>query len=196
MELVLPWTIVMSGPPDGTEAPALAGRATPETDLVAASRRGDPDAFTELVRRNQARVFRLAGRIFRERHDVEDVAQETFLVAWRRLSTYQARAPFEHWLTRICLRCCYARLSAERRREGPMPEVEPRGPSHDPSLPIDLEKLLAKLSPADRLVLLLLDGEGWSVKEIAERVGWSVANVKVRAFRARHRLRRDVEAGT
>jgi len=58
---------------------------------------------------------------------------------------------------------------------------------------IDIERLLAKLAPADRFVLLLLDGEGWSVNEIAARVGWTAPNVKVRAFRARRRLRRALE---
>src|SRR5882762_6531812 len=75
-----------------------------ESGLVAASRDGDQVAFAELVRRHQTRVFRLAGRIFRRREDVEDVAQDTFLTAWRRLGTYAARAPFEHWITRVCLR--------------------------------------------------------------------------------------------
>ncbi len=184
MELLLPLEMAMTAPsrPD-----------TAETDLVRASRGGDPVAFAELVRRHQARVFHIAGRFFRHREDVEDVAQETFLAVWRRLSTYEGRAPFEHWATRVCLRCCYARLAKDRRRELPLPEIEPAAPSHDPATPIDIERLLARLAPADRFVLLLLDGEGWSVKDIAERVGWSVANVKVRAFRARHRLRRVLE---
>ena len=58
---------------------------------------------------------------------------------------------------------------------------------------IDVERLLARLTPSDRFVLLLLDGEGWSVKEIAERIGWTVTNVKVRAFRARRKLRQVLE---
>lgn len=166
-----------------------------EAELVAASRRGDEAAFAALVRRHQARVFSLASRFFRHREDVEEVAQETFFAAWRRLGTYEARAPFEHWLTRICLRRCYAQLGAKRRHEEELPAIDPAAPSHDPALAIDIERLLARLAPADRFVLLLLDGEGWSVKEIAERIGWTATNVKVRAFRARHRLRRLIEEG-
>lgn len=182
MELVLPMTMTFAGDRDATEA-----------ELVAACRRGDEAAFAALVRRHQHRVFGLASRFFRRREDVEEVAQETFLAAWRRLDTYEARAPFEHWITRVCLRRCYARLDAERCRDAPLPAAEPAAPEHDPAVGIDVERLLARLAPADRFVLLLLDGEGWSVKEIAERVGWSAANVKVRAFRARHRLRRVLE---
>jgi RNA polymerase sigma-70 factor (ECF subfamily) len=138
-------------------------------------------------------VFLLAGRFFRRREDLEDVAQETFFTAWRRLATYEARAPFEHWITRVCLRLCYARLAAERRREEPLESSDLVASTSDPATAIDVERLLATLAPADRFVLLLLDGEGWSVKEIAERIGWTTTNVKVRAFRARRRLRRVLE---
>jgi RNA polymerase sigma-70 factor (ECF subfamily) len=182
VELVLEWAPVSEGPAIDAE----------EARLVAASRDGDEDAFAELIDRHKARVFRLAGRFFLRREDVEDVAQETFITAWRRLSTYAAKAPFEHWITRICLRVCYARLSSERRREVP---TSSQAPHATPNLvaAIDLERLLARLNPADRFVLLLLDGEGWSVQEIAERIGWTATNVKVRAFRARRRLRRILE---
>jgi RNA polymerase sigma-70 factor (ECF subfamily) len=184
VELVLPLAIGMT---DESRIDAE------ETALVAASCGGDQAAFAELVRRHQTRVFRLAGRFFRRREDVEDVAQDTFITAWRRLPTYAARAPFEHWITKVCLRVCYARLSADRRREAPVGSPDTVIQPQDVATAIDVWRLLARLNPADRFVLLLLDGEGWNVKEIAERMGWTATNVKVRAFRARRRLRRVLE---
>ena len=68
-----------------------------------------------------------------------------------------------------------------------------RGP--DPDAAMEVEKLLSTLSPADRFILLMLDGEGWSVAEIADKLGWSKVNVKVRAHRARKKLRRLLEEG-
>ena len=65
----------------------------------------------------------------------------------------------------------------------------------DPDAGLEVERLLETLDPRDRFVLLLLDGEGWSVAEIARRVGWSESNVKVRAHRARKKLRRLLEKG-
>src|SRR5262245_6273423 len=171
----------------------MTGIQNDEAKLVASSRAGDDAAFAELVRRHQSRVFRLAGRFFYRREDVEDVAQDTFITAWTRLHTYAGRAPFEHWITRVCLRLCYARLGAARRHESGTAAPEPTVPAADPAAAIDLERVLARLAPADRFVLLLLDGEGWSVSEIAARVGWSAANVKVRAFRARRKLRKALE---
>lgn len=179
------WTIEMSLEP----SPAAEDD---EARLVAASRRGDGEAFSRLVQVHQRRVFRLAGRFFREREDVEDVAQETFLTAWRKLNTYRARAPFEHWLTRVCLNCCYARLRRQRASELPL---ETDVPSHDadPNARLEVERLLRPLKPEERFILLLLDGEGWSVAEIARRLGWTQVNVKVRAHRARKKLRRLLE---
>ncbi len=168
----------------------------PNTDaaLLAASRRGDRAAFGELVRRHERHVFRLAGRVLRDAAEVEDVAQETFLRAWARLESYRGDAPFEHWLTRICLRVSYDCLRRRPDRETTL-AVDPPAPRPDPDARLEVEALLAELSPADRMVLLLLDGEGWSVGEIAARLGWTAVNVKVRAHRARRRLRRRLEEG-
>lgn len=172
--------------------PSAGGTEEHEAALVAAARAGDRDAFGQLVRLHQRRVFRLAGRFFRHPEDVEEVAQETFLAAWRKLHTYRREAPFEHWITRLCLNTCYGRLRRERPVET-LPE-ELAGPE-ETGLEARLEaaRLLARLPAADRLLLLLLHGEGWSVEEIARGLGWSLANVKVRAHRARKRLRRALE---
>jgi len=170
--------------------------ASDEARLVAASLNGDDEAFAGLIRLHQRRVFRLAGRFFRQRADIEDVAQETFLNAWSKLGTYRAKAPFEHWLTRVCLNCCYERLRKKKRMEQSLDDqIDPEAPRADPTAALEVQRLLENLPPADRFVLLMLDGEGWSVAEIAERLGWSRVNVKVRAHRARKRLRRLLEQG-
>ena len=182
------WTIEMSLDPT---APAKSDEAR----LVTASRGGDRDAFSTLVRLHQRRVFRLTGRFFLEREDVEDVAQETFLTAWRKLDTYKELAPFEHWLTRVCLNCCYASLRRRRAVEIPL-EHDLVSHDADPNARLEVERLLRPLKPEERFILLLLDGEGWSVADIAQRLGWTPVNVKVRAHRARKKLRRLLERGS
>ncbi len=189
--MALSWIATMALPKVARPAPAEADEAA----LVAACRRGDESAFAELVRRHQHRVFRLAGRFFRRPEEVEEVAQETFLAAWKKLGTYRAEAPFEHWLTRVCLNCCYARLRQSRPEAVEMP-AEIAAPSPDRDAPIEVERLLRHLAPADRFMLLLLHGEEWPVEEIARRLGWSRVAVKVRAHRARKRLRRLLEEGS
>ncbi|NNL64785.1 MAG: sigma-70 family RNA polymerase sigma factor [Myxococcales bacterium] len=166
-------------------------RSDQDAALVTAAQGGDRDAFGALVERHQQRVFRLAGRFFRRREDVEEAAQDTFLTAWRKLDTYRAQAPFENWLTRVCLNSCYMRL----RRAKPQDELPPDlpAPRGGQDARLDAERLLARLPARDRFLLLLLHGEGWSTAEIAERTGWSRSNVKVRAYRARRKLRQFVE---
>ena len=156
---------------------------------IEASRGGDRAAFEALVKRYERRVFRLAGRFFRRPEELEDVAQETFLTVWRKLDKYSARAPFEHWLTRVCLNCCYARFRKRRPDEvhDEIPDVPVAG--EDTGARLDAERLLAPLDPEDRFVLQLLHGEGWTVAEISNKLGWSRSKVKVRAHRARRKLR-------
>lgn len=183
----LAWTLEMS-------VDAVPRTADDEARLIAATLGGDPDAFARLIRRHERRVFRLAGRFFRRPEDVEEVAQETFLTAWRKLATYRAKAPFEHWLTRVCLNCCYGRLRTAKHDDQPIAnEAALTAPQADPNAALEVAGLLRGLPAEERFILLLLDGEGWSVAEIAERLGWTRVNIKVRAHRARKKLRRLLE---
>ncbi len=168
--------------------------ASEERELVEACGAGDPEAFRRLVRRYERRVFRLAGRFFRRREEVEDVAQETFLTVWRKLATFRGEGSLEGWVTRICLNTCYARLRKKKLDEVEL-AAEPAAGRADPTARLEVERLLARLAPADRFVLQLLHGEGWTTAEIAARLGWSRTNVKVRAHRARRKLQKLLEAG-
>lgn len=164
------------------------------------------------MRRYSARVFRIAGKFFRQRALVEDAAQESFLRAYTQLSSYQGRGSFEGWLTRITTNQCINMLrSAKRRPESLVSDltddearwIESQSvsvfPSHHQSIERGLvasdlaEKVLGELTPDDRFVLLSIDGDHLSVKEVADMTGWSESKVKVRAFRARRRVRQVVE---
>lgn len=172
--------------------PASAHLSRAERELIVACLGGDEEAFGHLVRQHERRVFRLVSRFYSRREDIEEIAQETFLLAWRKLNTYRGDAPVEHWLTRICLNCCYARLRRKTPTEEPF-ESEVEAPHHDPDARMEVAGLLRNLPPQDRFILSLLDGEGWSVSDIAERLGWTRVNVKVRAHRARKKLRKILE---
>mgnify|MGYP002621878253 CR=1 FL=1 len=174
-----------------SQEPVRPGATPQEDEWVRSARAGDPEAFGELVRLHQRRVWGLCSRFFAQRSEVEDAAQQTFLTAWSKLHTYRARAPFEHWLTRVCLRCCYREL---RRRPAATEPLETASavasrPTGDACARVDADRLLARLPPADRFLLVLLESFGLSTAEVAERLGWSRVNVKVRAHRARRRLR-------
>jgi len=174
----------------------LSIEADPGLAWVRQAQDGDHDAFARLVAQHQRRVFQLCGRFFRRPEDVEEAAQETFLRAWRKLDHYSERAPFEHWLTRVCLNTCLGILRRDKRRVTSTENLsfEPPAPTQDADAGMAAAQLIGRLPAADAMVLRLLHTEGWSIAELAERLGWSQANVKVRAHRARRRLRRWVES--
>ncbi len=176
------------------------------------ARAGDESAFAEIVRRYGPRVFRTAGRFFRRREQVEEAAQEVFLKAFTQLETFEGRGSFEGWLTRIATNTCLNLVRGAKRRpelsasdlsedEGAWLENSMAGAAAERQqsaergmVAADLaERVLVTMAPDDRLVLMLMDGEEASVKEVAEATGWSESNVKVKAMRARRRMREAVE---
>src|SRR5205085_2114799 len=169
-------------------------------------------AFEEIVRRHSPRVFQIASRFFRQRELVEEAAQEAFLKAYTQLASYEGRGSFEGWLARLTTNLCLNLLRSASRRpeasvadltsdEGEWLENQMAGLSaarhrsdERGMVAADLaEKILREMSPDDRLVLMSLDGDGLSVKEVAGLTGWSEAKVKTQAFRARRRMRDAVE---
>jgi RNA polymerase sigma-70 factor (ECF subfamily) len=176
--------------------------------LVAAARAGDEDAFAHLFERHRRRVARIASRFFARPEQIEEVVQESFTKAYFALADFTGAhtASFTAWLTQIAVNVCYDELRRNTRRaeqaldelsEGETRELSAR--LHTAGTGADVEaalvsrdlatKLLARLSAEDRLVLTLLDAEGFSVAEIAQATGWSMPKVKVRAHRARAHLR-------
>ena len=164
------------------------------------------------MRRYSPRVFHFASRFFRQRSLVEEAAQEVFLKAFTQLGSYEGRGSMEGWLTKITTNTCLNLLRSANRR----PEMTVSDLSEDESgwleskysgaaeeefkssergkVAADLtERVLDTMSPDDRLVLTLVDGEDAPVKEVAELTGWSESKVKVQAFRARKRMREAVE---
>lgn len=183
-----------------------------DQELVGLARAGDEAAFAEIVRRYSPRVFRVAGRFFRQRSLAEEAAQEVFLKAFTQLDSYEGRGSLEGWLTRIATTTCLNLLrSARRRPEAAVADltedeeawldsrladvaVERHHSVESSLIAADLaDRVFETLAPDDRIALMLIDGEGASIKEVAEATGWSESKVKVQAFRARRRMRAAVE---
>lgn len=177
-------------------------------DQIDRVRRGDAEAARRLVERCHPLVARLV-RAHRSRTlSEDDLAQEVYLKMFTRLDRYEPRegVPFEHWLSRLTVRTCVDALRAETRRPlARTVELSPEAAAWLSTLqgrgtappPVDevlaarelTDVLLSRLKPVDRLVLTLLDVEERSAPEVARIVGWSPTLVRVRAFRARRRLR-------
>jgi RNA polymerase sigma-70 factor (ECF subfamily) len=185
--------------------------ADPDLDLLRRARVGDFVAFEQLVGRFQGRVYGLAYRVLGEPHDAEDVAQQTFLSLVEHLRGFREESAVAAWVLRIAANHAL-KLLRKRRGLPTVPLAEPGGedegyadvphpefiaPWRDD--PADLaerhevrgliDRALAELDDKYRAVFVLRDVEGLSVREAAELLGISEANVKVRLLRARLALR-------
>ena len=174
-----------------------AGHEPTDERLIAATLAGDDEAFAALVRRHKSRVFAIAARFARHDQELDDVAQEIFVKAYQNLAKFRGDAPFEHWLSRIAVRCCYDLLRRTRRdrQHVPLDEVvlgteDNVGAARAREV---LEFGLNQLDAPERLVITLLELEEKSVREVAALTGWSETNVKVRTHRARQRLKQVLE---
>jgi len=177
--------------------------------LVAATRRGDAQAFEELVLRHRQRVLAVAQRITKNREDAEDVAQESFHKAFLHLDTFREKSRFSTWLTRIVMNEAFMLL---RRRRGVV-EVLPENPDEGLKLSAEafvdlspnpeesylrrertelLTEAINRLGSTIRTTILLRDIDERSVEETARILGTSVGAVKARVFQGRRKLRRTV----
>ena len=173
-----------------------------DESLISATLAGDEGAFALLVARYKRRIFGLAARFARDSDEVEDICQEVFIKAFENLAAFRHDAPFEHWLTRIAVRASHDALRRRRREKGQSGfddyvfEVRDQGADarHEAHLARELLKwALSRVKEEERIVITLLELEGYSVREISSLTGWSESNVKVRAHRARQVLKRVLE---
>jgi len=183
-----------------------------ELELVNSSLAGDDLAFAEIVRRFSPRVFRFAGRFFRQPAQVEEIAQDVFLKAFTQLGKFEGRGSLEGWLTRITVNTClntlrHGRYNAEQTftelsddesswLEDKLLEAsaDRQISAEDRLIAADLvDRTLSILPPDVRLVLVMIDGEGYSIKDAAQTTGWSESKVKVTVFRYRRKLRERLE---
>lgn len=180
---------------------------TDEMSLVQAAKNGDLEAFSELVRRYDRNVFRIAQHITHNEEDAQDVVQDAFLKAYQNLEQFQGASKFYTWLVRIAVNEALMRLRKRRTdrtvsldedvetEEGSMPrEVADWSPNPEQiygqsELGDILKKTIQGLPPGFRTVFVLRDIEGLSTEETAEMLGLSVPAVKSRLLRARLQLR-------
>jgi len=188
-----------------TTGEEVSARVNEDRELVRRAQKDDKEAFEELVKRHQNRVFAVAGGILRNREDVEDIAQQVFLKAYFSIKRFDQRAAFSTWLYKITVNECWdllrkkkvrplvfeAELSEEQsqvyqassEQSDGRPDTSERLAARE-----QVEELMSCLEERDRTMLVLKEVQGFSVEEIAEIMEINANTVKVRLFRARQRI--------
>ncbi|HSU86620.1 MAG TPA: sigma-70 family RNA polymerase sigma factor [Chthoniobacterales bacterium] len=197
-----------------TEATA-AEADVPELDLVRQAQAGDTEAFDQLVSRFRTRVFGMIYNMVHNEQDAWDLAQDSFLKAWKSIARFRGQSSFYTWMYRIVMNVTIDALrkkqvkgsGAEFNDEVQLKEIEPasRTVPHGDALPHErieqkeirgrIDAAIAQLSPEHRAVILMKEIEDMQYHEIAESLGCSIGTVMSRLFYARKKLQnllRDV----
>ena len=177
-------------------------------ELVAAALRQDDDAARELVHELYPLVAKLVRAHRPARTSEEDLCQMIFIKVMQKLSQFSGKVPLEHWVSRIAINTCINQIQMEKAR----PELREADLSEEQATVVQnlaatkgelapdqslasrqlAEHLMKVLKPAERLVIDLLYLQQRSVAEIQKLTGWSGALVKVRAFRARQKMKKQM----
>lgn len=184
-------------------------RASDRTACLERIRQHDEDAARTLFNELHPLVLKLVRSHLPRRTSEEDLVQTVFMKIFANLDQYAGKVPLEHWVSRIAVNTCLNALKAEKVR----PELrwadlseeeqhvietlaatgEDLHPAHSVTSREIVDKLLAALSPTDRIVVRLLHLEGRSLREVQQTTGWGIAMIKVRAFRARQKLKKHLQ---
>jgi len=178
---------------------------TPEGVLVRRLQGGDESAFREIVERYQSKVFSIIHGIVRQRNDVVDIAQQVFAKVFLSIASFDFRSSLITWIYKITVNECFDYLRKRKVRklvyesdlsEDEARRVENSEPQVNRQEPVDASlarrdyvlKLLSRVSEEERMLLMLKEVEGYSVEELAERIGMNENTIKVKLFRARQKL--------
>ena len=172
---------------------------------------GDRDAFRVLVERHSRRLFRLAYRMTGNEQDAEEIVQDAFVRAYRKLDRFESRSNFGTWLYRICANCALDRMRKQRgedsRREpardeeaagaGPLETTASDAPGPDRlvisgELGAGVRTAMAELSATERMAFVMRHVDGFSIEEIARSLELSIGATKNSVFRAVQKLRRQL----
>jgi RNA polymerase sigma factor (sigma-70 family) len=161
-------------------------------DLIARAAAGDAAAFGVLVREHQSQLRGFLRRLARGNHALaDDLAQETFLEAWRKISQFRGDGSFAGWLSRIA----WSRFLMEARKRKPelLEDIPEQRVETSPDTKLDLESAMLRISAAERAALTLCYAQGHSHEEAAEILDMPLGTVKSHVLRGRDKLRALLE---
>jgi len=173
---------------------------------------GDRDAFRVLVERHSRKLFRLAYRMTGNEQDAEEIVQDAFVRAYRKLDRFESRANFSTWLYRICANCALDRMRKQKTEDshrehereyeegatGPLAVAASEAPAPDrlvmsEQLGAGVRTAMAELSATERAAFVMRHVDGFSIEEIAKSLELSIGATKNSVFRAVQKLRRQLE---
>lgn len=167
----------------------------PEREVVARAQAGDMTAFEQLYRSNAGRVYGLCLRLSGDATRAQELAQDVFVRAWQRLSTFRGESAFYSWLYTLTVNLAFSEGRSRRRRLARIMTTDDLTPYERPQAPrapeaaVDLERAIAGLPSGARAVFVLHDVHGFKHEEIGGMLGVATGTCKAQLHRARRLLR-------
>jgi RNA polymerase sigma-70 factor (ECF subfamily) len=175
-----------------------------EEMIILLAKEGHEEAFRQLFEMHKEKIYQMAYRYTKSQQDAEDILQETFIKAFKKIKSFQFKnnASFSSWLIRICINLSISYLRKQKRKAAlPLSELK-NEPVSKKQLPEDetqlkqvfqfLQKALKKLSPAQQIIFDLRHSQHKKIKEIAECMNCSESNIKTQLFRSVAKLKKEL----
>ena len=166
--------------------------------IIHQSKRGNQQAFAELVKRYQGPVFRHAYAMVNDRMEAEDIAQEAFVKAFYSLSKLKNEYAFTSWLTRIVSNLCHDHLKKSKKQRTMETEDMPQNqesPFDQLQMKLAIREAMQRLTTEHREALVLRDIQGYSYSDISEQLSIPLGTVKSRINIARKELKNELSRG-
>lgn len=168
-----------------------------DENLITMSQAGDNEAFAQLVRKYSPDAYRTAFMVLRDRDEVEDVVQESFLTCYRKIKSFRMESSFKTWMYRIVVSRCYDKLRKLNRENAILNKItlnsnNENGVINGLESRLDLREVILGLKPEHRLVLTLYYGMDFSVQKVADILGVPAGTVKSRLNSARGLIKKSM----
>ncbi|HZJ48071.1 MAG TPA: sigma-70 family RNA polymerase sigma factor [Acidimicrobiia bacterium] len=177
----------------------MTDRISQDRELIRRYLEGDVDAFDELMRANEDRVFAICLRMMKDRDAALDATQDVFLTVFRKADRYKEQAAFSTWLYRVAVNTCYDHLRRLKRQRtesmpGHLDPSDPKGGDEFNAVELrpDIQTALAGLTQEFRAAVVLVDLDGMSLESAADVLDVPIGTVKSRVFRARRQLAKEL----
>ncbi len=167
-------------------------------ELIEKAKKGDKEAFTNLILENQIKLYKIARARLKNEADIEDAIQETMLILYTKLPKLRDNTKFNIWLYKILINQCYDKYRRNKISYVSLEAVENKGNyGDDTNLEKKLmyEKILEMFSDQDKMILLLYYSNGYTTKQIAEILNKNENTIKTKLRRMREKIKKDWEGG-
>lgn len=165
-------------------------------ELIEKAKKGDKEALTDLIMRNQEKLYKIARARLKNEADIEDVIQETMLILYTKLLKLKDNTKFEIWLYRILINQCNSKYRKNKVRIVPLEAIENQK-EYSQEIQIedklDYEKLLKGFSYQEQTILLLYYSNGYTTKQIAEILSKNENTIKTKLRRMRQKIKEKWE---